>query len=261
MLNNQKCNHRYEKQGERMVCTLCGRQYMDLKETKHDGLLIGKKTDGKSYSVRTSRSRYFFPDEWEKFVSKVNEKNKIIFEALLITGARITELMMLKKSHIVIDNGYLILYTTKVKSKKSETRPKQREVTLPKSFAINLKSYISGMNDNDYIFLNNSQLVNKDKKQIMSIAKRRGANVYQMFRRYMEASGIEDHWNFSLHNIRKTCGMWLKALNVKIEEVCFRLGHDFNTYLKHYGSADRFTRSDLMRIEKSLKVFTVFEFN
>ena len=63
---------------------------------------------------------------------------------------------------------------------------------------------------------------------------------------------VKDDWNFGLHNIRKTHGNWLKALDISAEEICTRLGHDFNTYLKHYGSPNIFDRKDKMLMIKIL---------
>ena len=68
--------------------------------------------------------------------------------------------------------------------------------------------------------------------------------VSQMLKRTLKKIEMKDWYNFSLHNIRKTHGNWLKALEIPAEEICLRLGHDFNTYLKHYGSATIFDRKD-----------------
>ena len=73
-----------------------------------------------------------------------------------------------------------------------------------------------------------------------------------MMKRALVRAGIKDYYNFSLHNIRKTTGNWLKALGVSAEEICLRLGHDFNTYLKHYGSATLFDRVDRIEMIKIL---------
>ena len=61
--------------------------------------------------------------------------------------------------------------------------------------------------------------------------------------------GEEDYWKYSLHNIRKTHGMWLKTLqhrgrDLDVSEICMRLGHDMNTFLKHYGSPSVFSDQD-----------------
>ena len=37
-------------------------------------------------------------------------------------------------------------------------------------------------------------------------------SVWRLMKRNLKAAGIKDHYNFSLHNIRKTSGMWLKTL-------------------------------------------------
>ena len=55
---------------------------------------------------------------------------------------------------------------------------------------------------------------------------------------------------FSLHNVRKTHGNWLNAHEVTIVNICKRLGHDYNTFVKSYGSPDIFSFKDMqdMRI-------------
>ena len=49
---------------------------------------------------------------------------------------------------------------------------------------------------------------------------------------------------FSTHNIRKTHGNWLKALGKDALEICTRLGHDYNTFIKSYGSPDIYSFKD-----------------
>jgi hypothetical protein len=44
--------------------------------------------------------------------------------------------------------------------------------------------------------------------------------------------------------------MYLKALGIDIAEICTRLGHDYNTYIKHYGSADIFSEKDMRDIRE-----------
>jgi len=66
-----------------------------------------------------------------------------------------------------------------------------------------------------------------------------------MFKRSLKKAGLNE-WEFSLHNIRKTTGMWLKTVqrrgsDLDVSEICMRLGHDHNTFLKHYGSPSIFT--------------------
>jgi hypothetical protein len=49
--------------------------------------------------------------------------------------------------------------------------------------------------------------------------------------------------------------MWLKALiiysrEITEGEICMRLGHDFNTFLKHYGSPSIFNDRDKQQMSK-----------
>jgi len=68
---------------------------------------------------------------------------------------------------------------------------------------------------------------------------------------YIKA-GIEDFYMFSLHNVRKTHGNWLNAHKFTIVDICKRLGHDYNTFLGSYASADIFRDEDRVEIKKIL---------
>jgi len=71
-------------------------------------------------------------------------------------------------------------------------------------------------------------------------------------KRKLEELKVQNAKQFSSHNIRKTHGMYLKALGIDIAEICTRLGHDYNTYIKHYGSADVFSEKDMRAIRDLL---------
>ena len=218
-----------------------------------DGLKQGIKSDGKKYTVRDYRNRYFFPDEWNEFFNLLNKDKNFIFEVLIMTGARIEEALCIKVSNIRWDRNYLTLFITKVKAKKGETKPTPRDISLSSSFMRKLKKYISDnkLKEGDYLFLDNSKeyLTREDLKKE---TRKHKVAISQMMKRALKKTKIKDWYNFSLHNIRKTHGMWLKALDVKFEEICKRLGHDANTYLKHYGSSDIFDRRDRQMMIKTL---------
>ena len=63
---------------------------------------------------------------------------------------------------------------------------------------------------------------------------------------------------YSTHNIRKTHGNWLKIMGnlglMKVDamEICLRLGHDYNTFLKDYGSSGVLNNKDIMIIQEVL---------
>jgi integrase len=90
--------------------------------------------------------------------------------------------------------------------------------------------------------------------RIFTISKQ---SVWRLMKRNLKAAGIKDYYNFSLHNIRKTSGMWLKTLipfsrEITEGEICMRLGHDMNTFLKHYGSPSIFNERDKTAMIKIL---------
>lgn len=218
-----------------------------------EGLKRGIKSNGIKYTVRDYRNRYFFPDDWKQFYKQLNPNKSFIFDVLINTGARIEEALCIKAGNIRWDRNYLTLYVTKIKAKKGETKPTPRDIVFSSEFSRRLKKYISENNlkDEDYLFLDNSKKY-LTRQELKKETKSKAVAVSQMMKRALVKSGIKDYWNFSLHNIRKTHGMWLKALDVKFEEICKRLGHDANTYLKHYGSSDIFNRQDRQEIIKIL---------
>jgi len=223
-------------------------------QEKEDVSIVTKK-DGLKMRVRNNRMRYFYPEEWDAFYENLNSKKKFLFDVLIISGARIEEALCLKRNNINIEQNKFTLYVTKIKAKKKETKPTPREITFNLAFKKKLNVYINEnkLKEYDYLFLNNSKQYN-DRQQVKNTASSKKKSVYQLFRRTLNNTKmIKDPWNFGLHNIRKTHGMWLKAMNVKFEEICQRMGHDYNTYLKHYGSADNFTLSQRIAIQNKLK--------
>jgi len=195
---------------------------------KQDGLKEGIKSDGKRYSVREDRSRFFFPEEWESFMKVTKKEKQMLFETLIQTGARIEEALNIKPKDFDWDRNNLTLRVTKIKAKKGEKVGKPRTFPVSSQFTRKARAYI---NENK---IGEEDLLFKTTKQA----------AWQLMRRSLIKGGISDYWNFGLHNIRKTHGNWLKALEMNAEEICLRLGHDYNTYLKHYGSPNIFDRKD-----------------
>lgn len=201
----------------------------------HEGLKVGFKKDGTKYSVRDDRSRFFFPNEWISFIDTIKPEKKILFESVLQTGGRIEEVLNLKPRDFDWTRNNLTLRVTKIKARKGESIGKARTLPVSSQFTRKVRGYISRNNikDDDFLFPVSKQ------------------SVWQMMRRKLKGV-VKDDWNFALHNIRKTHGNWLKALEVPAEEICTRLGHDYNTYLKHYGSPNIFDRKDKMLMIKIL---------
>lgn len=209
-----------------------------------EGLFIGTKSNGKPYTVRKDRHRVFFPDEWLKFIASLKPNQTLIFETLLITGARIEECLNIRRKDFFFDRNYVRLYVTKSKATKGESKEMggtSRSFVVSSQFIKKVKKYIEDKNL-------------KEEDKLFDYSKQ---GVYQLFRRKLQEIGIQDWYNFSLHNIRKTNGMWLKTLipysrEITEGEICNRLGHDFNTYLKHYASPSIFNERDKNMMMKIL---------
>lgn len=188
------------------------------------------KKNGVKMSIRSNRDRFFYPNEWIKFFESLRQKRqRLCFDLLLNTGARINEAMHIKVGDIDFERNTIILRVTKVKAKKGEKNPRPRTIAISTQFARRLKRHIEerGLSNDDYLGSLSTPAANIClKKQLMKI-------------------GIKDYYMFSVHNIRKTHGNWLKALGVEGAEICLRLGHDYNTYLKAYGSPDIFSYKDM----------------
>ena len=197
-----------------------------------EGLFIGYKSDGKKYTVRADRHRYFFPHEWIKFMNELKEDKKILFETLLQTGGRIDEVLHLKPSDFIWETNSVTLRVTKSKAKKGESKllgGRRRSFGVSSQYIRKLRKYIRDKN------------ISEDSL-LFPITKQ---GVSQLFKRTLKKVGLNE-WEFSLHNIRKTSGMWLKTVqrrgvDLDVSEICMRLGHDHNTFLKHYGSPSIFT--------------------
>jgi integrase len=210
---------------------------LDLRPVQNkEGLRYGFKSDGKKYSVRDDRSRYFFPEEWIKFYSNINKSKQPIFNVLINTGARIEEALNIRPKDFDWERKTLTLTVTKTKAAKKESIGRKRTFVISSQLIKDMRKYISK---------------NKisDDARLFIVTK---AAVWRMMKRVLIKSEFKDYYNFSLHNIRKTHGNYLKALGISAEEICLRLGHDMNTYLKHYGSATIFDRKDKLSMIKIL---------
>jgi|TARA_R100001530_G_scaffold34477_3_gene26930 integrase len=230
-----------------------------LKKSKFDGLLIGTKSDGTKYSVRTDRRRYFFPDEWIEFISQFkNKEHKFFFITLLHTGARIMEALNLKYEDINTERNSINFKIVKQRKAKKNFYAigKSRGFFVSNNYIKEYKSFIRNkkINNNEYIFLDNSKLPqnydsldNNEKKQYYTSKTISYSN---MLKRKLKKTTIKDWYNFSPHNIRKTYGMWMRTFNIEMAELCYRLGHDMDTFMAHYGSSLIFTDSEKRKIFK-----------
>ena len=135
-----------------------------------EGLFEGIKKDGKRYTVRADRNRYFFPNEWIKFINEIPEHRKILFETLLQLGGRIDEILHLKPKDYIFEDKTVRLRVTKVKAKKGETSllgGKQRSFGVSSQYIRKLKKHVilNKIPEDEYIFKVTAQGVSQMLKR------------------------------------------------------------------------------------------------
>ncbi len=231
----------------------------DKKSTEFENIKIIKRKDGTSYAVRLDRKRYFFPEEWKKFINKVtNERHKFFFETLLFTGGRIMEVLNLQYEDIDEDKMTIKFKVVKQRkvNKNYYSTGKSRMFFVSDNFIKKYKFFIQSkkINLKDYIFLDNhhlpknySELSNLDRKKYFNS---KFISYSVMFKRKLRKAKIDDWYNFSPHNIRKTYGMWMRTYDKEMAELCYRMGHDIDTYTTHYGSSLIFTDMERKEINE-----------
>jgi len=208
---------------------------LEMIDTEHQELKKVIKKNGQEYSVRTNRKRFFYPNEWNDFLKALaSPKQKLSFDILINTGCRYNEGFNIRKRDIDFERGTLTLKVTKIKAKKGQKFPEPRTFRLSSQFLERLRKYTKDKKDDEKIGMLSAPALNIAMKKALIKA------------------GIKDFYMFSLHNVRKTHGNWLNAHRFTIVDICKRLGHDYNTFLGSYASADVFTDEDRVEIKTIL---------
>jgi integrase len=215
---------------------------LELQKTSIEGLLQGVKSDGKKYSVRENRMGYFMPDDWLRFFNTLKSKKaKLTADVLIQTGCRINEARFLEERDVDYNRNTLTLRITKCKAKKGEKVGKPRTIPISSQFSRRLHKHFSNLTPGEV------------KIGILSTP---AFNI--AMKNALKRMGYKDWHSLSAHNIRKTHGFWLKVLgnlnimDIDASEICLRLGHDYNTYLKSYGSPGVLNNKDIVIIQNVL---------
>ena len=185
--------------------------------------------------VKSDNNRFLFPAQWIDFMKSISKsKNRLLYELQINTGARFDELVHLRKIDFDFKRHNVRIWKTKTKAKKGEKVGQPRTISISSEMSKKIERFSRNLNGDEYLF-NVSQ-----------------AGYNKLLKTKLEKIGVQAWNEYSSHNIRKTHGMYLKALGIDIGEICTRLGHDHNTYIKHYGSADIFTEKDMRGIRELL---------
>lgn len=258
-LTKKSHRHNYIESENKLVCSICNKKILNLKLSDQKDILVGKKSNGKTYSVRQDRRRYFFPDEWNEFIKLIkNKEHKFFFLTAIHTGGRIMEILNLKYKDIDENRGTINF--TIVKQRKAKKNfyaiGKSRGFFVSDNYIDEYKSFIRSkkINPEDYIFLDNSKLPNNyndlDNQQRKKYFASKVVAYSNLLKRTLKKTSIKDPHNFSPHNLRKTYGMWMRTFHFDMGELCYRMGHDMDTYIAHYGSSLIFTDEERRKIQK-----------
>lgn len=186
------------------------------------------------YKRKTNLKRFFYPQEWTRFLSIIsNDKHKFFFEVLLHTGARHNEIKNLKIRDINFDREQIVLNMGKTGH---TGKSSSREIQISSLLANKLRSFIKSNS------LGKLDTLGMPSVQYMD----------RMIKRYSKEAGIEDYEDFSCHNIRKTLENWLIALNINVLAIQAHMGHLLDVAAAHYVAASLFTAEDKFLIKNIL---------
>lgn len=208
--------------------------------TESAGSRMIQLKDGRQYTVRNNRKRFFFPDEWMIFYDNLKKSQKPTFNILLNTGARINEIRHIKVNDIdFVSNRIILRITKRVVDRPKAGRLGERNIRIigiNKKFANYLKNIIK-----EY------KLKNDDVLPVLTTS---AAN--KAMKKSLIKSRIEDYIMFSIHNIRKTTETWMIALGADSFKVVKRFGHSAGIALKHYYGGDAFSFQEKTEMKEIL---------
>jgi len=202
---------------------------MNYKQNHFHGMIETQeimRRNNRKYTIRGELMRYFFPDEWMCFYDKLKGRQKITFNTLINTGARINEIRNIRVSDIDKDRESIILRVTKSRTKSGER--KVRVIKVSSQFI----KYITKV-------IKEREMQYEDYLPILSTP---AANI--AMKKALKEIGLPDYKMLSVHSVRKTLETWLLSLNIDGMKIIRHFGHSFAIAGKHYVSPDVFNFED-----------------
>ena len=174
---------------------------------------------------KVDKKAAFYPEDFLKILDLATDKQKFTFKVLINTGARIEESRHIVKGDLDTKRKNVNLRITKVRAKEGETRPDPRNLPVSSQFFKYLKK-------------------NMKLYKIMSTNQ-----TGLLLKKYSKKVGVKNWKDFSAHNLRKTFGTWMLALNINGFKLAKHLGHSPNVLMKTYASPDiyDYRDKDIMR--------------
>jgi len=159
---------------------------------------------------KENATRFFDPDEWEKFIYSCNQKWRPYFWIMMLTGLRYNEAKHIKVRNIDWKNRWIVV----LKGKGSKIR------------YVNLSSYSSKFIKS---FINDNNLEWESTFKFPTLQGMR-----QYIHKISRQQNIQGWKDISTHNLRKTHENYLLALNKDNIKVARHMGHTPKTALDHY---------------------------
>lgn len=192
------------------------------------------RNNGLKYTIRDSRVRFMFPDEWMTFYDALSSKQKITFNFLINTGARINEVRNIQVQDVDFERNSIIIRWTKARN--DDGSRKMRVLSVSSQFTKWVRSIIKDLD-----------LKPTDNFPILSTS---AANI--AMKKTLTLIGIQDAIMFSVHNVRKTLETWLISLDIDSLKISKHFGHSVNVASKFYVSPDTFNFEDKNSIRNIL---------
>lgn len=188
------------------------------------------------YKLKENKKAFLYPAQWRKFYDSLKEKQQPYFKIAINTGGRVNEILNVCPKDINEERKQLIFRVTKIKAKKHERRPNPRTIAISDELCQWLKRWR----------IKNNLQMNEPFVNVTKVA------IDKSLKQNLKKIGVENWYDYSSHNIRKTHGNWLKAIGVDGVEIASRLGHDMNTMVGHYVSSNLFNEADKVLIKQEL---------
>ena len=208
---------------------------MKFKENYFAGMIKSHeiiRKDGTKYTVRENRHRFMFPDEWMAFFDSLKTKQKITFNFLINTGARINEVRNICVSDVDTDRNSIVMRWTK--GRNADGTRKMRVLSVSSQFIKWVRGVVKDLD-----------LKPEDKFPILSTS---AANI--ALKKTLKEIEIPDWTMFSVHNVRKTLETWLISLDIDSMKVSKHFGHTIAVASKFYVSSDTFNYEDKKKIRE-----------
>ena len=175
--------------------------------------------------LKVDKKAFFYPEQLQRILDLTNLKQRHTIYCLLNTGARINEIRHADEKDIDSERKTLLLRITKTRAKLKETRPTPRTIPISTWF---YKYFKKNVNEYKILSTNATKI---------------------MLNKYSKEIGMTNYQDMSAHNLRKTFGTWMLALNVDGFKLAQHLGHSPDMLRTHYASPDifNFKDKDIMR--------------